>query len=281
LSIALPTYTAMRYATPLREGGSLPAVVETAEAGLFVTKFRGAGQGALPLVAEIVVGLLAIHLGLRVPELALIDVDASLGRNERDPEIRDLLRASHGLNVGLRYLDSAFAYDPLLALPLTTPDLAADIVWLDAFVTNVDRTAKNTNLLVWQRGLWLIDHGAALYFHFNWAGVDAARIDSPFTHIQNHVLLGAAGDLAAADARLAGRLDEDLFAEILAAVPDDLLFPEAEQSSLPFASAGEVRAAYCDYLTRRLHGSRAFVGEATRAQAEQGSRPAVPVGYRR
>jgi len=278
---SLPTYTATRYAVPLREGGSLPAVIETAEAGLFVTKFRGAGQGALPLVAELIVGLLASHLGLPVPDLALIDVDASLGRSERDPDIYGLLRASHGLNVGLRYLDSAFAYDPLVTPPFATPELAADIVWLDAYVTNVDRTANNTNLLIWQRALWLIDHGAALYFHFNWPGVDEARIASPFAHIRDHVLLTVAGDLAAADARLTAQLGDGVFAEILAVVPDDLLLPETERSSLPFASADEARAAYVDYLTRRLRPPRAFVGEAVRAQEQQRARPSETLSYRR
>jgi hypothetical protein len=281
VSIVLPTYTATRYAVPLREGGSLPAVIETDEAGLFVTKFRGAGQGALPLVAELIVGLLGTYLDLPVPELALIDVDMSLGRTERDPEIQDVLRGSHGLNVGLRYLDGAFDYDPLMATPFVTPELAADIVWLDAYVTNVDRTARNTNLLVWRRGLWLIDHGSALYFHFNWAAVDDARVATPFAAIRDHVLLRAAGDLVEADARMTARLDGAVFVAILDRVPDALLLPEIERASLPYAHADEARAAYVDYLTRRLRSPRAFVAEAARARRELPASDGRPMSYRR
>jgi hypothetical protein len=163
----LPTLTATRYVTPLREGGSLPAVVETAEDGLWVVKFRGAGQGAKVLVAEIVVALLAKELGLPVPDVALVDVAPSFGRTEGDPEIQDILMGSHGINVGLRYLDSAFNYEerPARDLHIMPPDLVAPLVWLDAFAFNPDRTHRNPNLLVWQRRPWLIDHGAALYFH--------------------------------------------------------------------------------------------------------------------
>ncbi|MCE7938661.1 MAG: aminotransferase class I and II, partial [Chloroflexi bacterium CFX6] len=225
--LTLPTHVATRYVVPLREGGSLPAVVETEAGGLYVVKLRGAGQGARALAAELIVGLLATHLGLPVPELALIDVDPAFGRTEGDPEIQDLLRASHGLNVGLRFLDGAFNYDPLAGAALVSPALAADIVWLDALVSNVDRTPRNPNLLIWHRGVWLIDHGAALYFHHHWPAVDDATARRPFTHIEDHVLLPLASDLRAADARLAGRLDADVIEAILAAVPDDLVAPGA------------------------------------------------------
>ena len=168
-------HAASRYVQPLREGGSLPAVVDTEEGGLFVVKFRGAGQGAKVLVAELIVGLLAQSLGLPVPELALVDVSDRFGRSEPDPEIQELLRRSHGTNVGLRYLEGAFNFDQSAAGDLISPELAARIVWLDAYTTNPDRTAHNPNLLVCQRRPWLIDHGAALYAHHDWASVDDAR----------------------------------------------------------------------------------------------------------
>src|SRR5215212_154607 len=178
----LPTYTATRYVQPLREGGSLPAVVET-EGGLFVVKFRGAGQGAKVLVAELVVGLLADALGFPVPELAVVQVPPPFGRSEPDPEIQDILRKSHGANVGLRYLDGAFNFDGMAAGELVSPRLASELVWFDALVTNPDRTHRNPNLLVWDRRPWLIDHGAALYAHHDWASVDDARTRSSFAMI--------------------------------------------------------------------------------------------------
>jgi HipA-like protein len=161
----LRTVCATRYVTPLREGGSLPAIVEASDLGLYVLKFRGAGQGPLALVAELLAGEIGRALGLPVPELVLIEVDAALGRNEEDPEIRDLLRASVGLNLGLDFLPGAAAFDP--AVDRVEADLASRVVWFDAFVTNVDRTPRNANLLWWHRSLYLIDHGAALYFHHN------------------------------------------------------------------------------------------------------------------
>ncbi len=263
MAVTLPTHAATRYLVPLREGGSLPAVVETDAGGLFVVKLRGAGQGAAALVAELIVGLLAAHLGLPVPELALIDVDPAFGRTEGDPEIQDLLRASHGLNVGLRYLDGAFNYDPLAGAALVTPGLAADVVWLDALVSNVDRTPRNPNLLVWHRGIWLIDHGAALYFHHHWPAVDDATPRRPFTHVKDHVLLPQAGDLRAADARLAGRIDAAVIADILALVPDDLIVPGDGGG---FDSPDAARAAYARYLLARLEAPRAFVDEAVAAR---------------
>ncbi|HET7456695.1 MAG TPA: HipA family kinase, partial [Gemmatimonadaceae bacterium] len=220
----LPTYTANRYVQPLREGGSLPAVVDTDEGGLFVVKFRGAGQGAKVLVAELIVGLLARRLGLPVPDLAIVDVPSRFGRSEPDPEIQDLLRASHGVNVGMRYLDGAFNFHPSAADDLVSPELAASVVWLDAFVTNPDRTHRNPNLLVWDRSPWLIDHGAALYAQHDWAATDEARTQTPFAMIRDHVLLGRADDVADADARLAPTLlERGAIDEVLRAVPDVLL----------------------------------------------------------
>jgi hypothetical protein len=197
--VHLTTIAATRYVQPLREGGSLPAVVDT-EAGLFVVKFRGAGQGPKALIAELIVGGIAKALGLGMPELALIEIDDLFGQSEPDPEIQDVLRASHGTNVGLRYLDGAFNFALAASGDLVEPEWAARVVWLDAFLTNPDRTHRNTNLMVWDRRVWLIDHGAALYAHHDWARVDEARARSPFPLIRDHVLLGVAGDLEATDA---------------------------------------------------------------------------------
>lgn len=279
--MSLPVYPATRYVVPLREGGSLPALLDTEGGGLFVAKFRGAGQGARALVAEILVGELARRLGLPVPELALVALDAAFGRTERDPEIQDLLRASHGLNVGLRYLERAFNFDPVAAADFVGPALAADVVWLDAFVTNIDRTPRNPNLLVWERRLWLIDHGAALYFHHDWEGLDEARVRTPFAPIKDHVLLPLAGDLEAADARLAPRLTPEVLAEVVALVPDALLMDAPEGRTPPFASAAAGRAAYLDYFARRLEAPRAFAAEAVRAQAALRKAPRTALPYRR
>lgn len=261
-----PTHTAVRYLVPLREGGSMPAVVDTDADGLFVTKFRGAGQGARALVAELIVGGLARAAGFRMPDLALIHLDAAFGRTERDPEIQDILRGSRGLNVGLRYLQGAFPYDPVATSDLVSPELAADLVWFDAYVTNVDRTARNPNLLIWQQALHLIDHGAAIYVHHNWSNFDAARIHAPFRRIRDHVLLPHAGDLKAADARMTDRLGETAVRATIAAVPDTLLMDAPKGKEPPFATADEARARYVDYLTERLTGPRRFVAEAVQAQ---------------
>ncbi len=277
----IPTYTATRYVVPLREGGSLPAVLDTEDGGLFVAKFRGAGQGARALIAEFIVGLLARRAGLRVPDLALIYLDGAFGRTERDPEIQDILRGSRGLNVGLRYLDGAFNFDPVAAADLIAPETAADIVWLDAYTTNLDRTPRNPNLLLWDRRLWLIDHGAALYFHHDWQALDEARIHTPFALIKDHVLLPVAGDLEAADARLSARLDEAVLHETLALLPEELLMDAPAGTTPPFASAQANREAYFAYLAERLRGPRAFVEEAIRAQATLRRTSAKPLPYRR
>jgi hypothetical protein len=265
--IPLPIHTAIRYLQPLREGGSLPAVVDTDGGGLYVVKFRGAGQGAKALIAELIVGLLAVGAGLPVPELAVIELPDVFGRTEPDPEIQDILRGSRGVNVGVRYLDGAFNFDLAAAGALVTPALATPLVWLDALVTNPDRTARNTNLLVWDRRLWLIDHGGALYAHHNWAAVDDARTRSPFPLIRDHVLLSRAGDLAVADVDLAARLSPDLIDAVLAAVPDALLIDPV--SGTEFASADEARARYRAYFAGRLAPPRDFVAEAVRAREQR------------
>ncbi|MDT7856855.1 hypothetical protein RQM47_09400 [Rubrivirga sp. S365] len=278
----LAVHPALRYVTPLREGGSLPAVVETA-AGPYVVKFRGAGQGARALVAEVVVGRLAQTLGLPLPDLALVDLAEAFGRSEPDPEIQDILRASTGLNVGLGFIEGAFPFDPLAAGDLVAPETAADVVWLDALTTNIDRTARNPNLLVAPGAggpeLWLIDHGAALYFHHDWASVDEARARTPFPAIRDHVLLPFAGDIEAADARLAPLLTDGALGAVLDDVPDELLLHAPPGHPAPFASAGAGRRAYLDYFRARLAAPRAWVAEAVRAQAA--GPDTTPLAYRR
>lgn len=263
----LPRHVASRYVQPLREGGSLPAVVDTEEGGLYVVKFRGAGQGAKALVAELIVGGIALRLGLPTPELALVDVSDRFGRSEPDPEIQELLRGSHGTNVGMRYLEGAFNFDPSAAGELVTPELAATIVWLDAFTTNPDRTHRNPNLLIWQRGPWLIDHGAALYAHHDWSAVDAGRTRTPFLLIRSHVLLAVAGNLADADAANAALMTPSVLSDVLSTVPDDLLMDTAEGSG-DFPSAEAARERYVRYLTERLAARDVWLASATTAQEQ-------------
>jgi hypothetical protein len=239
----LRTVTATRYVTPLREGGSLPAIVEADDDGLYVCKFRGAGQGPRALAAEIVAGELARSLGLPVPELVLVELDAELARAEPDPEIQDLIRASAGLNLGVDFLPGSLPYSP--AQP-PEPALAAAVVWLDALVENVDRTPRNPNLLRWHGRLWLIDHGASLFVHHG-SGDPLAVARRPFAAIRDHVLLPAAGPLAEADARLA-----------------PLTEPRAAAALVPAAWADG--APYAAHLERRLEAPREWVEEADRAR---------------
>ena len=213
--MTLPLRTATRYVTPLREGGSMPAVVEADDEGLYVLKFRGAGQGPKALVAEVIAGGLAKALQLPMPDLALMDLDAELARTEGDPEIQDLIKASAGLNLAMDYLPGAVNFDPVAEQP--GADLASRIVWFDAFISNVDRTARNTNLLMWHRRLYLIDHGAALYFHHGWDG-DVSGADKAFPLIRDHVLLRGASRLAEIDGGMAAVLTEATIAGIVAEV---------------------------------------------------------------
>lgn len=253
------TVLATRYVTPLREGGSLPAIVEADDCGLYVLKFRGAGQGPLTLAAELISGEIGRALGLPVPEIVLVEVDAMLGRNEPDEEIRDLLQASVGLNLALDYLPGSFMFDPA-ARNSPSPDLASRIVWFDAFITNVDRTARNPNLLWWHKALYLIDHGASLYFHHDWRHVEQAAL-SPFPAIRDHVLLPWATKIAEANDALASRLSQDVFSAVLEQVPDDWLLPEPGAET-----PRQKRRAYVDYFSARLDGSSIFAEEALNAR---------------
>lgn len=263
----LPLHHAIRYVQPLREGGSLPAVVETDTGGLQVVKFRGAGQGAKVLIAELIVGGIADRVGLPVPELSLVQLSERFGRSEPDPEIQEILRRSHGINIGMRYLDGAFNFDPLAAGDIMDPTLAARIVWLDALVTNPDRTARNPNLMIWQREPWLIDHGAALYAQHDWASVDEARARTPFPLIERHVLIRGAGSILSADEALAPLLNEAVVREIVAAVPDELFDDATGPVGLgDFPGAAAARARYIDYLLTRLQGRSAFVDTAEAAR---------------
>lgn len=260
------TVCATRYVTPLREGGSLPAIVEADDDGLYVLKFRGAGQGPRALIAELVAGELARALGLPVPEIVFMRLDADLARTEPDAEIQDLIRASSGagpgasgLNLALDYLPGSITYDPLVLQP--TAELASRIVWFDAFISNLDRTPRNTNMLAWHGGLWLIDHGAALYFHHDWRDF-MAKATNPFPLVAKHVLLPFASELAEADQVLSARLGADVIDAVVALVPDDWLGDEPL-----FASRTVHRDAYAEYLMRRLQAPRAFAEEAARAHA--------------
>ncbi|MEP6991952.1 MAG: HipA family kinase [bacterium] len=276
----LVRHAASRYVQPLREGGSLPAVVDTEDGGLWVVKFRGAGQGAKVLIAELIVGGLAKALGLPTPELAIVDVSPRFGRSEPDPEIQELLRRSHGVNVGLRYLDGAFNFDPSAAGDLVTPELAARTVWLDALTTNPDRTHRNPNIMIWRRTPWLIDHGAALYAHHDWSSVDETRTRTPFPLIRSHVLLSAAGDLAEADAHGAERLGGDTIACIVADVPDELL-TDTVAGTGDFPTAEAARARYTRYLEERLAARHAWRAEAEAAQEQVRLEPPLHLKARR
>jgi hypothetical protein len=256
----LRTVCATRYVTPLKEGGSLPAIVEADDLGMYVLKFRGAGQGTLALVAELISGEIGRALGLKVPELVLMEVDAALGRNEEDPEIRDLLKGSIGINLALDYLPGSATFDA--AADRTEADLASDTVWFDAFVTNVDRTPRNPNLLWWHKTLYLIDHGASLYFHHSWASRESMA-ESRFAAVRDHVLLPWASRLEDADRRLRARLDEALFRQIVEQIPEDWLVPDPLSTDTP----AERRAGYIEFLTRRL-GTSGFLEEAVNARAK-------------
>ncbi|PIQ22740.1 MAG: aminotransferase class I and II [Cytophagales bacterium CG18_big_fil_WC_8_21_14_2_50_42_9] len=254
----LRTVQVTRYVTPLREGGSLPAIVEADDGFLYVLKFRGAGQGVKALISELVAGEIARALGLRVPELVFAHLDVAFGRSEPDEEIQDLLKFSEGLNLGLHYLSGAITFDALV----NTVDarLASQIVWLDCLITNVDRTARNTNMLMWHKELWLIDHGAAFYFHHAQQNPAEAAL-KPFAQIKDHVLLLQASELDAVDAAFRAILTPDRIQAIVSAIPDDWL-----QGDSPDAAPEENRNIYTEFLTTRLAHTEIFVKEAQNAR---------------
>jgi hypothetical protein len=247
-----------RYVTPLREGGSLPAIVEADDDGLYVLKFRGAGQGVKALIAELVAGEIARALGLRVPEIVFANLDAVLSRTEPDPEIQDLLRASTGLNLALDYLPGSITFDPLVET--IDAKLASQIVWFDCFVTNVDRTPRNSNLLVWHKKLWLIDHGASLYFHHAWQNW-AAQSRRPFVQVKDHILLPQAAVLEAVDAEFRQVLTAEMINSIVSLIPDQWLADE-----LQLESAERRRQVYIEFLQARLTVSEILVEEAQHAR---------------
>lgn len=259
---------ALQYVVPLREGGSLPAIIDTDRPGMYVVKFLGAGQGPKALIAEQIAADLGLRLGFPVPKPAVVLLDEGFGMSEPDPEIQDILRGSTGPNFGLEYLPGALAFDPAADHEID-PDLAAAVVWFDAFITNVDRTPRNTNLLLWHGGIWMIDHGASLYFHHQWRDWES-RIQSPFPRIQDHVLLGVAGDLAAADARLQSVLSDEAIRQVIDDLPDEWLTGEEE-----FGNLSEHREAYVRYLQERLNGPRSWLQEAIDAQ-QRGPVPYTP-----
>jgi hypothetical protein len=252
------TVNAARYVTPLREGGSLPAIIEADDDGMYVLKFRGAGQGTKALVAELIAGEIARSAGLLVPELVFVNLDPEIAKTEPDPEIQDLIRASGGLNLGLDYLPGSIMFNPVADKP--DADLASRIVWFDAYVTNVDRTARNANMLMWHRRLWLIDHGAALYFHHSWTDMDR-RAKDPFPLIKEHILLPFASEIEKADETMTAAITQEVIEQVISLIPEDWLNEDPR-----FTSAAEHRQAYVDYLTRRLDAPRNFVQEAIRAR---------------
>lgn len=252
---------ATRYVTPLREGGSLPAIMEADDDGLYVAKFRGAGQGPLALVAEFLSGEIGRALGLSVPEIVLFDLDPAIGRNEPDPEIHDLLLASEGLNLAMDYLPGSLMFDQA-AGDKPSAEFASQTVWFDSFITNVDRTARNPNLLRWHNNFYLIDHGASLYFQHHWENIpQAAR--TRFPAIRQHVLLPWAARIREADELLRSRLNPGFFKDLVSTIPDDWLTPPGSSISL-----ADRRQGFVDFFTVRLEIAESFVEEAEQAHAK-------------
>ena len=252
------TVNVTRYVTPLREGGSLPAIAEADDGFLYVVKFRGAGQGVKALIAEFIGCELARAAGFRVPEIVFANLDPAFGRTEPDEEIQDLLKASVGLNLGLHYLSGSITYDP--AVSTIDPKLASQIVWLDCLLTNVDRTPKNTNMLIWYKELWLIDFGASLYFHHSWNNWKA-QADKPFVLVKDHVLLPQASELDLVDSEFKKILSKEIIENIVATIPEEWLKDETA-----FESIEKHRQAYVDFLSIRIAHSETFVNEAKHAR---------------
>ncbi|MDL2290075.1 aminotransferase class I and II [Paludibacteraceae bacterium OttesenSCG-928-F17] len=254
------TVNVTRYIMPLREGGSLPALAEADDDFKYVVKFRGSGHGTKALISELIGGLVAKILGFRIPELVFVNLDEAFGQTEGDEEIQDLLQWSKGLNLGLHFLSGAFTFDPVT----TTIDdkLASQIVWLDAFLTNIDRTVRNTNMLIWNRELWLIDHGSTLYFHHNWDGWEKQSL-TPFSMIKDHVLLPYASKLEETDKEFKEILTSEKLREIVDLIPSDWLnWAEGEETT------EDLREVYFNFLNNRLNNSEIFVKQAEHARKE-------------
>jgi len=256
--IQLRTVNVTRYVTPLREGGSLPAIAEADDGFLYVLKFRGAGQGVKALIAELIGGEIARALGFKIPEIVFANLDEAFGRTEPDEEIQDLLKASVGLNLALHYLSRAITFDPAVNFVDTTT--ASKIVWLDCLLINVDRTARNTNMLIWHKELWLIDHGAALYFHHSWYNWQE-QATRPFMQVKDHVLLHKATELDTVDAQFREVLTRECISSIVNLIPDEWLTGEES-----FESPQQYRDAYIQFLTTRIANSAIFIKEAQHAR---------------
>jgi len=256
--MTLRTVNVTRYITPLREGGSLPALAEADDDFKYVVKFRGAGHGAKALISELIGGVVAKLLKLRVPELVFVQLDEAFGQTEGDEEIQDLLQGSRGLNLGLHFLSGALTFDPVT----TKVDglLASQIVWLDAFLTNVDRTVRNTNMLMWHKDLWLIDHGATLYFHHTWTNWEKQAL-SPFSLIKDHVLLPYADKLEETDVEIKKIITPEVIRKVVDMIPDEWAATAEED-----LSANDVREVYYQFLIRRLENSNNFINEAIHAR---------------
>ena len=254
----LETLHATRYVTPFREGGSLPALVEADDDGLYVLKFRGAGQGTKALIAELIAGEIGRALGLPVPRLAFMQLDPVLGRNEPDYEIRTLLEASAGMNFAMDFLPGSITFDAMANK--IDAQLASEIAWFDAFIMNVDRTARNTNMLMWHKKLYLIDHGASLFFHHQWATAPD-KFESPFVPIKDHVLLRYTNDVNKAGQKFKPILNRELLQSVVALIPDDWLGEEPF-----FATVSDHMEAYLNFLLKRIESSNIFEQEAIRAR---------------
>ena len=257
-NIQLPTLNVTRYILPLRERGSLPAIAEADDDNKYVLKFRGAGQGVKALIAELIGGEVARALQLKTPGLIFANLDEAFGRTEPDPEIQDLLKASRGLNLGMQFLSSAITFDP--SVTEVSSEIASQIVWLDAYLTNVDRTPRNTNMLIWNKELWLIDHGAALYFHHAFTDTEG-HAKSSFAMIKDHVLLKQATQLNEVDDEFKRILTKDVLKAIVDLIPDDWLqWQEIDMSPQ------EIKATYLKFLMVRLENSANFVQQADHAR---------------
>ncbi|MAP80395.1 MAG: aminotransferase class I and II [Aequorivita sp.] len=250
-SLELRTVNVMRYITPLREGGSLPALAEADDDFKYVLKFRGAGHGVKALIAELLGGEIARALKLKIPELVFANLDEAFGRSEGDEEIQDLLKGSQGLNLALHFLSGALTFDPVVTTVDTT--LASKIVWLDAYITNIDRTVKNTNMLIWHKELWLIDHGATFYFHHSWSDWEKAAV-SPFQYIKDHVLLPQASMINTIDEEMKNLLTDEKLYAITALIPKEWLHWEGTTLSVE-----SIREIYYKFLVRRRDNSTNFV----------------------